>query len=157
MTPEQQQIIREVNQVMTYANQLDPLVPANEASLEVWTQALHNVNPDAAKSVIRQYYATIEPDKREPITPGYVKRKAVQLMARHMGDKAYCQEHNWNYRNQCTECRSEVAEGIRRPDQIGHQIKQPVPAPKEIMQQVKRLAALKGIDAAPPASEQTHN
>lgn len=152
---QQQQYVRTVNAIMTYTNQIDPLVPANEASLEVWAQAMRHLNMDAAKHVIRHYYATIEPHKREPITPGFIRRKTLQLMAKHLGSQAYCQEHNWNYRNACPECKSEVSAGIRRKDQIGEQIKNSIPAPAEVMQQVKQLAASKSVTAEPAADNQS--
>lgn len=125
-----------VNRLLTYTNQLDPLVPANNATLELWTIALRKTNMQAAKVVVVDYYGSIDPSDREPITPGYIRRAARRLEARH-NDAVMCEQHDWNYRDTCSECWSEVRAGQRQPDAVGHNTKQAIAAPADVRAQIE--------------------
>lgn len=48
----------EVAQAMTYANQIDPRLQTNDATVEVWWAGLQTVPADAARWAIKQHYAT---------------------------------------------------------------------------------------------------
>ena len=135
-----------INRMLIYVNQLDPLVPNNEPTLEVWANALRNTDLHVAKKVIIDYYGTIDPNKREPITPGYIRRQARRIEASHNREAVMCQEHDWNHAATCAECKSEIAAGERRPDQQGQQAKKAIPAPDNVRQQLRQLLAAKDIN-----------
>lgn len=132
--------------MLVYVNQLDPLVPTNEPTLEVWAHALRNTDLHAAKRVIIDYYGSVDPAKREPITPGYIRRQARRIETSHNRESVMCQEHDWNHRDTCAECKSEIAAGERRPDQQGQQAKKAIPAPDNVRQQLRQLLATKDIN-----------
>lgn len=136
-----------VNRLLVYVNQLDPLVPNNEPTLEVWTHALRSVDLAAAKRAVMDYYGNVDPADRQPITPGYIRRQARRIEATYNRDAVMCQQHDWNYAATCRECTDEIAEGTRHPDQIGHNIKRAIPAPAAIRSQVQQLAAAKDLDS----------
>ena len=135
-----------INRMLIYVNQLDSLVPNNEPTLEVWAHALANTDLHAAKRVIIDYYGSIDPAKREPITPGYIRRQARRIETSHNRDAVMCAEHDWNHAATCAECKSEIAAGERRPDQQGQQAKKAIPAPDSVRQQMKQLLATKDIN-----------
>ena len=135
-----------INRMLIYVNQLDPLVPNNEPTLEVWATALQNTDLHAAKKVIIDYYGTIDPNKREPITPGYIRRQARRLETTYNRDAVMCAEHDWNMAALCAECKSEIAAGERRPDQQGHKVRQAIPPPDSVRQQLQQLLAAKDIN-----------
>ena len=135
-----------INRMLIYVNQLDPLVPTNEPTLEVWAHALANTDLHAAKRVIIDYYGSIDPAKREPITPGYIRRQARRIETSHNRDAVMCAEHDWNHAATCAECKSEIAAGERRPDQHGQRAKQAIPAPDNVRQQLRQLLAAKDIN-----------
>ena len=135
-----------INRMLIYVNQLDPLVPNNEPTLEVWATALQNTDLHAAKKVIIDYYGTIDPNKREPITPGYIRRQARRIETSYNRDTVMCAEHDWNMATLCAECKSEIAAGERRPDQQGQSVKKAIPAPDNVRQQLKQLLAAKDIN-----------
>lgn len=136
-----------INRMLVYVNQLDPLVPTNEPTLEVWATALATTDLHAAKKVIIDYYGSVDPAKREPITPGYIRRQARRIEASHNRDAVMCAEHDWNHAATCAECKSEIAAGERQPDQQGHKVRQAIPAPDSIRQQMKKLLVAKDINA----------
>ena len=43
-----------INRMLIYVNQLDPLVPTNEPTLEVWANALRNTDLHVARSEERR-------------------------------------------------------------------------------------------------------
>lgn len=135
-----------INRMLIYVNQLDPLVPNNEPTLEVWAHALATTDLHAAKKVIIDYYGSIDPVKREPITPGYIRRQARRIETSHNRDAVMCAEHDWNHAATCAECKSEIAAGERRPDQQGQRIKKPITAPDSVRKQLKQLLAAKDIN-----------
>ena len=135
-----------INRILIYVNQLDPLVPNNEPTLEVWAHALATTDLHAAKRVIIDYYGTIDPNKREPITPGYIRRQARRIETSHNRDAVMCAEHDWNHAATCAECKSEIAAGERRPDQQGQRAKQAIPAPDNVRAQLKQLLDTKDIN-----------
>ena len=135
-----------INRMLIYVNQLDPLVPNNEPTLEVWATALRNTDLHVAKKVIIDYYGTIDPNKREPITPGYIRRQARRIETTYNRDAVMCAEHNWNHATTCAECKSEIAAGERRPDQQGQQAKKAIPPPDNVKQQLRQLLAAKDIN-----------
>ena len=135
-----------INRMLIYVNQLDPLVPTNEPTLEVWANALQNTDLHAAKKVIIDYYGSIDPNKREPITPGYIRRQARRIETTHNRDTIMCQEHDWNHATTCAECKSEIAAGDRQASQQGQKIRQTIPPPKSIRQQLRRVLAAKDIN-----------
>ena len=135
-----------INRMLVYVNQLDPLVPNNEPTLEVWAHALATTDLHAAKRVIIDYYGTIDPAKREPITPGYIRRQARRIETSHNRDVVMCAEHDWNHAATCAECKSEIAAGERRPDQQGQRVKHAIPAPDSVRHQLRQLLAAKGIN-----------
>ena len=135
-----------INRMLIYVNQLDPLVPNNEPTLEVWAHALANTDLHAAKRVIIDYYGSIDPAKREPITPGYIRRQARRIETSHNRDAVMCAEHDWNMAALCAECKSEIAAGEREPSQQGQQIRQAIPPPDSVREQMKQLLAAKDIN-----------
>ena len=135
-----------INRMLIYVNQLDPLVPTNEPTLEVWATALRNTDLHVAKRVIIDYYGTVDPAKREPITPGYIRRQARRIETSHNRDAVMCAEHDWNHAAMCAECKSEIAAGERRPSQQGQQVRQAIPAPESIKQQLRQVLATKDIN-----------
>lgn len=137
-----------INRMLIYVNQLDPLVPNNEPTLEVWAHALATTDLHAAKRVIIDYYGTVEPNKREPITPGYIRRQARRIETSHNRDTVMCAEHDWNHAATCAECKSEIAAGERQPEQQGHKVRQAIPAPDNVRQQLRQLLAAKDINAS---------
>lgn len=137
-----------INRMLIYVNQLDPLVPTNEPTLEVWATALRNTDLHVAKRVIIDYYGTVDPAKREPITPGYIRRQARRIETSHNRDAVMCQEHDWNHATTCAECKSEIAAGERRPDQQGRKVRQAIPAPDNVRKQLRQLLAAKDINAS---------
>lgn len=48
--------------IMAYANQIDPRVQVNDATLDVWWVAMEHEGFDQAKWCIRDYYATANPN-----------------------------------------------------------------------------------------------
>lgn len=135
-----------INRMLIYVNQLDPLVPNNEPTLEVWAHALATTDLHAAKRVIIDYYGSIDPAKREPITPGYIRRQARRIETSHNRDAVMCAEHDWNHRATCSECKSEIAEGTRHPNDQGLRVKKAIPAPDNVRKQLKQLLAAKDIN-----------
>ena len=135
-----------INRMLIYVNQLDPLVPNNEPTLEVWATALRNTDLHIAKRVIIDYYGTIDPNKREPITPGYIRRQARRIETSHNRESVMCQEHDWNHATTCAECKSEIAAGERQPDQQGQKVRQAIPPPDNVRQQLRQLLAAKDIN-----------
>lgn len=136
-----------INRMLIYVNQLDPLVPTNEPTLEVWAHALAATDLHAAKRVIIDYYGSIDPAKREPITPGYIRRQARRIETSHNRAAIMCAEHDWNHATTCAECKSEIAAGEREPSQQGQKVRQAIPAPDSIRQQMKKLLVAKDINA----------
>lgn len=57
MTPEECAVL------MTYANQIDPRVQLNDATLDTWWAALEHEGFEQAKWCIRDYYATANPNE----------------------------------------------------------------------------------------------
>ena len=135
-----------INRMLIYVNQLDPLVPNNEPTLEVWANALRNTDLHVAKRVIIDYYGSIDPNKREPITPGYIRRQARRIETTYNRDAVMCAEHDWNMAALCAECKSEIAAGEREPSQQGQQIRQAIPPPDSVREQMKQLLAAKDIN-----------
>ena len=135
-----------INRMLIYVNQLDPLVPNNEPTLEVWANALRKTDLHVAKKVIIDYYGTIDPNKREPITPGYIRRQARRIETSHNREAVMCQEHDWNHATTCAECKSEIAAGEREPSQQGQKVRQAIPAPDSVRQQLRELLAAKDIN-----------
>lgn len=135
-----------INRMLVYVNQLDPLVPTNEPTLEVWANALRSTDLHAAKKVIIDYYGTVDPSKREPITPGYIRRQARRIETSHNRTAVMCQEHDWNHAATCAECKSEIAAGDRQPSQQGQRIRQAIPAPDSIKQQLRQVLTAKDIN-----------
>ena len=135
-----------INRMLIYVNQLDPLVPTNEPTLEVWATALRNTDLHVAKRVIIDYYGSIDPAKREPITPGYIRRQARRIETSHNRDAVMCAEHDWNHATTCAECKYEIAAGERQPDQQGQRVKKAIPAPDNVKQQLRQLLATKDIN-----------
>ena len=143
-----------INRMLIYVNQLDPLVPNNEPTLEVWAHALATTDLHAAKRVIIDYYGSIDPAKREPITPGYIRRQARRIETSHNRDAVMCAEHDWNHRDTCSECKSEIAEGTRHPNDQGQRIKKAIPAPDNVRKQMKQLLATKDINTTPASTKE---
>lgn len=134
-----------INRLLVYVNQLDPLVPSNDPTLEVWKRSLQTTDMHAAKRVVIDYYGASEPG-REPITPGYIRRQARRIETTYNREIVMCAEHDWNHATTCAECRSEIAAGDRRPDQQGQQIRRAIPPPDSIRQQLKQVLAAKDIN-----------
>ena len=134
-----------INRMLIYVNQLDPLVPNNEPTLEVWAHALATTDLHAAKRVIIDYYGTSEPG-REPITPGYIRRQARRIETSHNREIVMCAEHDWNPAKQCAECKSEIAAGERHPNQQGQRVKKAIPPPDSVRQQLRQVLAAKDIN-----------
>ena len=143
-----------INRMLIYVNQLDPLVPNNEPTLEVWAHALATTDLHAAKRVIIDYYGSIDPAKREPITPGYIRRQARRIETSHNRDAVMCAEHDWNHRDTCSECKSEIAEGTRHPNDQGLRVKKAIPAPDNVRKQLKQLLAAKDINENPAPTKE---
>lgn len=143
-----------INRMLIYVNQLDPLVPTNEPTLEVWANALRNTDLHVAKRVIIDYYGTVDPAKREPITPGYIRRQARRIEASHNREAVMCQEHDWNHAATCAECKSEIAAGEREPSQQGHKVRQAIPPPDSVRQQLRQLLAAKDINENPAPTKE---
>lgn len=134
-----------INKLLIYTNQIDPLVPSNPSNLEVWTHSLWTTNIKAAHRVVLEHYANREPHDRDPITPGYIKRKARALEKRAYGPAVMCQAHDWNHRDTCTECKSEISARKRHPSQRGQEIREFVPPPLSVKQQLKNFLKNKSI------------
>ena len=135
-----------VNGLLTYVNQLDPLVPNNDQNFEVWYYALQDTDLRSAKQVVFEYYATVDPYNKQPITPGYIKRQARRIVVRNYRDTVMCAEHDWNPAKQCAECKSEIAAGERHPNQQGQRVKKAIPPPDSIRQQLRQVLAAKDIN-----------
>lgn len=135
------------NRMLVYVNQLDPLVPTNEPTLEVWAHALRNTDLHAAKRVIIDYYGSVDPNKREPITPGYIRRQARRIETSYNREAVMCAEHDWNHAAMCAECRSEIASGERHQSQQGQQIRNVIPPPEAVRKQLRQVLANKSIDS----------
>ena len=135
-----------VNRLLVYVNQLDPLVPNNEPTLEVWVHALQTTDLNAAKRVVMDYYGSVDPNSREPITPGYIRRQARRIEATYNREVVMCAEHDWNPAKQCAECKSEIAAGERHRDQQGQRVKKAIPPPDSIRQQLRQVLAAKDIN-----------
>lgn len=136
----------DLSDLLTYVNQLDPLVPNNDQNYEVWSHALHSANMGIAKQVVIDYYANVDPHKRDPITPGYIRRQVRRIAARKYRDALKCAEHDWSIAETCTECKSEIAAGTRRPDQLGHETRNIIPPPDSFRRQLRQVLAAKDIN-----------
>ena len=68
----------EATAALTYANQLDPLVPLNKASADLWAHALATVTSEHARWVIRDYYQRQGADGqgRAPANPAVIRNHA---------------------------------------------------------------------------------
>lgn len=138
---------RKANALMTYANQIDPLVSANEAALDVWTYRLANVNENQARQVIVEYYANQRAAEKTPITPREVHRQVEQRRRQAIGAGYYCQQHDGEPADRCKQCVTEVHDGERLPRQIGRDIRKLVPPPPALKQTRQAIgAALKDIN-----------
>lgn len=137
-----------INRLLVYVNQLDPLVPNNEPTLEVWSHALQSTDLNAAKRVVMDYYGSVDPNSREPITPGYIRRQARRIETTYNREIVMCAEHDWNHAATCAECKSEIAAGERHPNQQGQRVKKAIPAPDNVRAQLKQLLAAKDINAS---------
>lgn len=144
----------EINRLLTYVNQLDPLVPANQANLEVWVYALEDTDLKSAQQVVFEYYATVDPYNKQPITPGYIRKQARRIEVRNHRDTVMCAEHDWNPAKQCAECKSEIAAGERHRDQQGQRVKKAIPPPDSIRQQLRQVLAAKDINAIPAPTKE---
>src|SRR5699024_8359984 len=89
---------------------------------------------------------TVDPNKREPITPGYIRRQARRIETIYNRDAVMCAEHDWNHAKQCAECKSEIAAGERKPDQQGQKVRQAIPPPDNVRQQMKQLLATEDLN-----------
>src|SRR5699024_403161 len=107
---------------------------------------LRNTDLHAAKRVIIDYYGSVDPAKREPITPGYIRRQARRIETSHNRDAVMCAEHDWNHATTCAECKSEIAAGEREPSQQGQKVRQTDPPPDNVKQQQRQLLAAKDIN-----------
>src|SRR5699024_12655113 len=132
-----------INPSLTDVHHPCPLVANNEPTLKVWATALQHTDLHAANIVNIDYYGTIDPNTREPITPGYLRLQARRIETSHNRDAVMCAEHDWNHRDTCAECKSEIAAGERRPDQQGLEARQALPAPVSIKQQLRQVLANK--------------
>lgn len=138
-----------VNGLLAYVNQLDPLVPNNDQNYEVWYYALQDTDLHSAKQVVFEYYATVDPYNKQPITPGYIRKQARRIEVRNHRDTVMCAEHDWNPAKACAECKSEIAAGERHRDQQGQRVKKTIPAPDSIRQQLRQVLAAKDINQEP--------
>ena len=68
----------EATAALTYANQLDPRVPVNEANADLWASALAGATADQVKWIIRDHYtrATDSRGEAPTITPATIRRRA---------------------------------------------------------------------------------
>ena len=80
----------EATAALTYANQLDPLVPLNEANADLWAHALATVTPDQARWVIRDYYQRQGADGkgRTPVNPAVIRKHARTEIERAAAKRA---------------------------------------------------------------------
>ena len=80
----------EATAALTYANQLDPLVPLNEASADLWAHALATVTYDQARWVIRDYYQRQGADGkgRTPVNPAVIRKHARTEIERAAAKRA---------------------------------------------------------------------
>lgn len=80
----------EATAALTYANQLDPLVPLNEASADLWAHALATVTVDQARWVIRDYYERQGADGkgRSPVNPALIRKYARTEIERAAAKRA---------------------------------------------------------------------
>src|SRR5699024_8679320 len=135
-----------INRMLIYVNQLDPLVPNNEPTLEVWATALQNTDLHAAKKDTIDNYGTNTTNTREANTPGYLRQQARRIETSHNRDAVMSAEHDWNHRDTCAECKSEIAAGEREPSQQGQKVRQTIPPPDNVKQQLRQLLAAKDIN-----------
>lgn len=68
----------EATAALTYANQLDPRVPVNEANADLWASALVGNTADQVKWVIKDHYTRSLNGRGEPqtITPAAIRHRA---------------------------------------------------------------------------------
>lgn len=68
----------EATAALTYANQLDPRVPVNEANADLWASALAGATAEQVKWIIRDHYtrATDSRGEAPTITPALIRRRA---------------------------------------------------------------------------------
>lgn len=99
MTPE------EAATVLVYVNQLDPLVPLNDSTSDVWWEAINRFEINQAIWCIKNYYATTKPDwsgKIIPLSPAILrsrisdeqeranaKRRALEPPPKHTNPDSY--------------------------------------------------------------------
>lgn len=141
---------RNANALMTYANQIDPLVPANKAALDVWAYRLGNVNFEQAQAVIVEYYANQQPGERTPITPRGIASRIDHRRRQAIGRSYYCQQHDGERSETCKTCLKEVSEGTRQPAQQGQDIRHVVPPPAELKPVLRAVGtALKDVNEGP--------
>lgn len=135
-----------INRLLGYTNQLDPLVPVNNPTFEVWTAALWATDLGSAKQAVMEYYTNLDPSERRPITPGYIRRAAGRIQARKYGKTIMCPDHDWHPKHNCAACRSEIAAGQRPGGTMGESIRQPIPAPQNVVQQFRQILSTKDLN-----------
>lgn len=141
---------RNANALMTYANQIDPLVPANNAALDVWTYSLGHVNFEQARAVIVEYYDQQQPGQRTPITPRAVRDRIQHRRRQAIGRSYYCQQHDGERSDTCKTCLKEINEGTRQPAQQGQDIRRVVPPPAELKPVLRAVGTvLKDVNEGP--------
>lgn len=66
----------EAAEAVTYANQIDPFVQSNDATVEVWASALVNEPSQRVRWAIKTYYGKHQGngEQRQPITPAAIRR-----------------------------------------------------------------------------------
>lgn len=123
---------QEANLLMTYASQLDHLLLANDATLDIWVDELGGLDPDLGKDIIKNFYKRQMPHDRMTITPRYIRQEAQRRIRRALGSNAYCKAHVDYFAGECPVCAHEITAGIRNMHQQGQILSANVPPPQEI-------------------------
>ncbi|TLK56291.1 hypothetical protein [Glutamicibacter sp. V16R2B1] len=72
--------------IITYANQIDPLIPLNESTADVWHEALQHRDYQQALWCVKDYYANTQPGRDgriPPLTSATLRRRIDQHQEVH--------------------------------------------------------------------------
>lgn len=74
----------EAAEAVTYANQIDPFVQSNDATVEVWASALVSEPAQRVRWAIKTYYGKHQAngEQRQPITPATIRRMITSEIQR---------------------------------------------------------------------------
>jgi hypothetical protein len=70
---------------VTYLNQIDPRIQLNDSTTDLWFYAIESLQVDQVRWVIRDYYATSNPNQSggvQPITPATLKHRLASMRER---------------------------------------------------------------------------